>query len=74
MHAVCITRLNSVAERRTQRERKRYDSMANGAFVGKIPFFIWILCHRFLEIERSKKFLEGAGKGGLQLFLGKMTS
>lgn len=42
--------------------------MANGAFVGKIPFFIWILCHRFLEIERSKKVSWGGGGGRLATF------
>lgn len=28
---------------------------------GKIPFFVWILCHRFLEMERTKTFIEGPG-------------
>ena len=44
-----------------QRELKDaiLQSVANGAHMGKIPFFIWILCHRFLEMERSQKSLEG---------------
>lgn len=35
---------------------------------GKIPFFVWILCHRFLEMERTKTFIEGPGEGGVATF------
>ena len=49
-----------VAERRTSKGFKGCDTtVLNGAYMGKIPFFIWILCHRFLEMERSQRSLEG---------------
>lgn len=68
----CMGNSTLVAERRTSKEIKGCDTtVANGAYMGKIPFFFWILCHRFLERERSQKSLEG---GFWPLFLGKITS
>ena len=69
MHVVCLTGIYDTVflwwqNEELQREGKGCDSIANGAFMGKIPFFIWILCHRFLEMERSQKSLEEEGGGG----------
>lgn len=54
LHVVCITGMD---------KGKGIDAIVwQWCIRGKIPFFIWVLCHRFLEMERTKKVIEGPGE------------
>ena len=69
MHIVCITGMNSLLWWQNA-ELQGCDSMTNGAFVGKIPFFIKLdFMSSFPRNGKGKKtFIKGPGVGRLATF------